>query len=228
MFRNITSVPTSDIGRRIRGLPGRGRAYASRSSTATATRMWLEPRRKLGETARRPKMRGRGSPNTLRHTISTHLHAYGRPRGADRHGRRARRRGHQQAQLSPPKARVSQGIHRWGSRRFGAKSASYTTAHLRSHCDPKVVDFGLEAAAARKTRRLRKTEELGWWSRGGSNPRPSQCHCEATRCSGSFLRRSIDPPTVNSPRTSCNMRSRCDPNLWRLSEPRGSAVSAMN
>jgi hypothetical protein len=33
--------------------------------------IWLEPRRKMGETARRPKMVGIGSPNTLRHTIHT-------------------------------------------------------------------------------------------------------------------------------------------------------------
>lgn len=41
--------------------------------------VWLEPRRKLGETERRPKMRGSGSPNTLRHTISTELHTLGVP-----------------------------------------------------------------------------------------------------------------------------------------------------
>lgn len=33
--------------------------------------LWLEPRRKLGETERRPDLRPIGSPNTLRHTIHT-------------------------------------------------------------------------------------------------------------------------------------------------------------
>lgn len=41
--------------------------------------VWLEPRRKLGETERRPKMSGLGSPNTLRHTISTEFHLLGVP-----------------------------------------------------------------------------------------------------------------------------------------------------
>ena len=41
--------------------------------------IWLEPRRKLGESSRRLKMRGIGSPNTLRHTISTELHKRGTP-----------------------------------------------------------------------------------------------------------------------------------------------------
>lgn len=41
--------------------------------------VWLPPRRKLGETKRRPKMRAIGNPNTLRHTISTELHTLGVP-----------------------------------------------------------------------------------------------------------------------------------------------------
>lgn len=39
--------------------------------------VWLPPRRKLGETTDRPKLKGIGSPNTLRHTISTELHTLG-------------------------------------------------------------------------------------------------------------------------------------------------------
>lgn len=41
--------------------------------------VWLPPRRKFGETEPRPAMRGVGSPNTLRHTISTELHTLGVP-----------------------------------------------------------------------------------------------------------------------------------------------------
>ena len=36
--------------------------------------VWLPPRAKFGETEPRPRMKGVGSPNTLRHTISTELH----------------------------------------------------------------------------------------------------------------------------------------------------------
>ena len=41
--------------------------------------VWLPPRAKLGETERRPKLKGIGSPNTLRHTIATELHTLGVP-----------------------------------------------------------------------------------------------------------------------------------------------------
>ena len=37
----------------------------------------LPPRRKIGETERRPKLSGIGSPNTLRHTIITEMHRRG-------------------------------------------------------------------------------------------------------------------------------------------------------
>lgn len=39
--------------------------------------VWLPARRKLGETALRPKLIGIGSPNTLCHTCSTELHRRG-------------------------------------------------------------------------------------------------------------------------------------------------------
>src|SRR3546814_20474884 len=39
--------------------------------------VFLPARRKLGETESRPKLRGRGTPNTLRHTIITEMHARG-------------------------------------------------------------------------------------------------------------------------------------------------------
>ncbi len=41
--------------------------------------VWLEPRKKLGETKRRPKMVSIGSPNTLRHTIHTWHKRHGVP-----------------------------------------------------------------------------------------------------------------------------------------------------
>ncbi|WP_242152707.1 tyrosine-type recombinase/integrase [Sphingomonas sp. BAUL-RG-20F-R05-02] len=45
----------------------------------TGAPLWLPPRRKLGETAPRPKLVGLGSPNTLRHTASTEMHRRGVP-----------------------------------------------------------------------------------------------------------------------------------------------------
>lgn len=41
--------------------------------------IWLPPRHRLGETVPRQKMVGLGSPNTLRHTISTEMHKRGVP-----------------------------------------------------------------------------------------------------------------------------------------------------
>lgn len=46
-------------------------ALARQAIDAEGRPVWLEPRRKLGETERRPKMVGVGSPNTLRHSIHT-------------------------------------------------------------------------------------------------------------------------------------------------------------
>lgn len=41
--------------------------------------IWLPPRRRLGETALRPKLIGLGSPNMLRHTTSMEMHRRGVP-----------------------------------------------------------------------------------------------------------------------------------------------------
>ena len=41
--------------------------------------IWLPARGRLGETELRPKLVGLGSPNTLRHTTNTHMHARGVP-----------------------------------------------------------------------------------------------------------------------------------------------------
>lgn len=69
--------PTANIGNGFEGVllaahemrPDLG--LARQAVDADGKPIWLEPRRKLGETERRPKMVGIGSPNTLRHTIHT-------------------------------------------------------------------------------------------------------------------------------------------------------------
>ncbi len=52
---------------------------AKQAVDADGKPVWLEPRKKLGETKRRPKMIGIGSPNTLRHTIHTWHKRHGVP-----------------------------------------------------------------------------------------------------------------------------------------------------
>ena len=47
--------------------------------------VWLSLRKRIGETAPRPKIVGIGSPNALRHTCSTEMHRRGHSRGSDRH-----------------------------------------------------------------------------------------------------------------------------------------------
>jgi integrase len=103
--------------------------------------VWLEPRAKLGETQRRPKMRGIGSPNTLRHTISTELHAMGVP----------------DAQIDLAAGHAGVGTNKKNYRHlrpgylgefiagveaYWEKVGAHTKAHLRSQNDPKIVAFG--------------------------------------------------------------------------------------
>lgn len=69
--------PTSDIKNAFSGVllaahelrPDLG--FAAQRTDADGNPLWLPPRAKLGETARRPDLRPIGSPNTLRHTIHT-------------------------------------------------------------------------------------------------------------------------------------------------------------
>jgi integrase len=49
------------------------------ASDPAGTKLWLPPRAKFGESEPRPKLLGLGSPNTLRHTITTEMHRRGVP-----------------------------------------------------------------------------------------------------------------------------------------------------
>lgn len=108
----------------------------------------LPPRRKLGETQPRPKLAGRGTPNTLRHTIITEMHA----------------RGVAEAQIEAAAGHIGEGTNKRNYRHlrpdylaeliesveaYWQDMKRHTTVHLRSHCGPTVVSL----AAARAGRR---------------------------------------------------------------------------
>ena len=97
---------------------------------------WLPPRKKLGESAPRPRMVGIATPNTLRHTLNTELHARGVP----------------EAQIETAAGHLGVGTNKRSYRHLrpdylGAFIAAvedywreleqFTTVHLRSQCDPK-------------------------------------------------------------------------------------------
>jgi integrase len=110
--------------------------------------IWHEPRRKLGETHRRPRMVGIGSPNTLRHTISTELHTMGVPEAqietaAGHRGEGTNKRNYRHLRPDYLKEFIS------GVEDFWIRVGAHTTAHLRSQCDPKVVKLATARAAAR-------------------------------------------------------------------------------
>lgn len=100
---------------------------------------------------RRPKMRGIGSPNTLRHTIATEMHK----RGIDE------RQIDQAAGHAPVGTNKKNYMHLRpdylqgfiaGVEDYWSEVGQHTTAHLRSQCDPKVVNL----ANRRAGRRLEK------------------------------------------------------------------------
>jgi integrase len=135
--------PTSDIGRAFEACLIEA-GVCEQEVDADGRAIWLEPRRKLGETALRPKMRGIGSPNTLRHTISTHLHAMGVPEAqidmaAGHAGEGTNKRNYRHLRPEYLKEFIE------GVEVFWRKVGEHTKAHLRSHCDPKIINFGYEA-----------------------------------------------------------------------------------
>jgi len=111
----------------------------------------LPPRRKLGETEPRPKLRGRGTPNTLRHTIITEMHA----------------RGVAEGQIETASGHAGEGTNKRNYRHlrpdylaeligavedYWREMRRYTTVHLRTQCGPTVVSL----ASARAGQRLKK------------------------------------------------------------------------
>lgn len=109
----------------------------------------LPPRRKIGETDSRPKLRGLGTPNTLRHTAITEMHA----------------RGVAEAQIEAAAGHVGEGTNKRNYRHlrpdylselmaaiedYWAEMKRYTTVHLRTQNGPKVISL----AGARQGRFL--------------------------------------------------------------------------
>lgn len=103
--------------------------------------IWLPARRKLGETAPRPKLIGIGSPNTLRHTCSTELHRRGVPEAqidtaAGHSGDSTNKRHYRHLRPEYLSDFIGAVEDYWG------EMAKLTTAHLRYQRDTKIVDFG--------------------------------------------------------------------------------------
>lgn len=117
-------------------------------SDASGELKFHPPRRKLGETDPRPAMKGRGTPNTLRHTIITEMHR----RGVDE----------RQIDMAAGHAPIGTGKRNYMHLRpdylaemieavetYWSEMRRYTTVHLRSQCGPSVVSM----SAARASRR---------------------------------------------------------------------------
>lgn len=103
--------------------------------------IWLPPRGRLGETSLRPKLVGLGSPNTLRHTATTQMHARGVPEAqietAAGHAGETTNKKHYR-HLRP------EYLHAYidGVESLWEDIGKLTTVHLRSQRDPKIVDLG--------------------------------------------------------------------------------------
>ncbi|MFD1786955.1 tyrosine-type recombinase/integrase [Sphingomonas floccifaciens] len=112
---------------------------------ADGNAVWHEPRRRLGESHRRPKLRGIGSPNTLRHTVSTELHKRGVP----------------EAQIDAAAGHAGVGTNKKNYRHlrpdylgefiegvedYWLEIGQFTTAHLRYQRDTNVIDLAAKRA----------------------------------------------------------------------------------
>jgi integrase len=102
---------------------------------------WLPPRAKLGETAPRPKIVGIGSPNTLRHTCSTEMHMRGIPeaqidRAAGHAGDGTNKKHYRHLRPDYLREFIA------GVEDYWSVVGQHTKVHLRSHSDPKIIDFG--------------------------------------------------------------------------------------
>lgn len=132
-------------------------AHATNSSLGLATQsvdragspVWLPPRIKLFETELRPKLVGTATPNTLRHTLNTELHARGVP----------------EAQIETAAGHVGESLNKRSYRHlrphylrefveaveaFWCDVSAFTQVHLRYQCDTKTISI----AGRRANRRL--------------------------------------------------------------------------
>jgi integrase len=144
--------PTSDIGNAFEGVllaahaarPDLG--FAEQVRDKAGDQVWLPPRRKLGETRPRPKLRGIGTPNTLRHTIHTWHKRYGVPDAQidAAAGHSEEGTGANYTHLRPEYLREFIA----STEAFWAAVGEHTDAHLRYQRDTNVA----ELASARRRR----------------------------------------------------------------------------
>lgn len=110
--------------------------------------VFLPARARIGEAEPRPKLKGLGTPNTLRHTAITEMH----------------RRGVPEAQIDAAAGHVGEGTGKRNYRHlrpdylgelmagveaYWAEIGRYTTVHMRSQSGPKIVNFASARATAR-------------------------------------------------------------------------------
>lgn len=113
--------------------------------------LMLPPRAKLGETEPRPRLRGKGTPNTLRHTVISEMHR----RGVDE----------RQIDMASGHAPIGTNKKNYMHLRpdylaeliaavedYWSQMKRFTTVHLRTHCGPTVVSM----ASARASNRIKK------------------------------------------------------------------------
>lgn len=104
------------------------------------TPVMLPPRHKLGETEPLPRIRGRGTPNTLRHTAISEMHR----RGVDE----------RQIDMAAGHAPIGTGKRNYMHLRpdylaeliaaveaYWSEMKRYTTVHLRSQCGPNIISL---------------------------------------------------------------------------------------
>jgi len=140
--------PTDDIGNAFAGVllaahatrPDLGLAEKVRDAAGALA--WLPPRRKLGETEARPKLRPIGSPNVLRHSIHTWHKTWGVPdaqiNAAAGHSEEGT--GANYTHLRPEYLRE----YIESTEAFWAAVGEHTDAHLRYQRDTKVVSLASE------------------------------------------------------------------------------------
>ncbi|MDC7810526.1 tyrosine-type recombinase/integrase [Sphingomonas koreensis] len=106
------------------------------------------PRAKLGEIEPRPRFKGIGTPNTLRHTAITEMHRRGVPEGqidtaAGHAGEGTGKRNYRHLRPEYLREMIAAVEDYWHEMR------AFTTVHLRSQCGPNVVSMAQAAAGLR-------------------------------------------------------------------------------
>jgi site-specific recombinase XerD len=136
--------PTADLGNSFKAcLVEAGNLYpqfglSEHIEDAEGNPVWLPPRKHLGETKPRPSMKAVGSPNTLRHSIHTFLASRGVPKAQiDTAAGHATDDGTGDRYNHLRPAYLKDFVR--GIEAFWKQVGKYTTVHLQSQCNPKIV-----------------------------------------------------------------------------------------